>query len=145
MDIFFYSQYCRHSTTLLQFIVKNSLNDKLNFMCIDKRREENNCSFIPLENGEKYIIPPCVRSVPCLISIQNKYQVYTGITLITDYLTLNHNLSIHRDEPVSSNETVFSDANSVYKSSFQMNTLSDIPSDNAVNLEQIKLDTSGGI
>ena len=37
MDIFYYSNYCKHSQRVLQFLVKGGLVDKISFICIDKR------------------------------------------------------------------------------------------------------------
>ena len=49
MDTLYYSNYCKHSQRILQFLVKGNLVDKINFMCIDKRQQDDT-------NNQIYII-----------------------------------------------------------------------------------------
>ena len=68
MDILYYSNHCKHSQKILQFLVKGNMTDKLNFICIDKRVRDaqNNQTYILLENGKRVSLPPNVHSVPAL-------------------------------------------------------------------------------
>lgn len=52
MDILYYSNYCKHSQKIIQTLVKNNMKDKLNYICIDKRKrdESDNQIYVYLEN-----------------------------------------------------------------------------------------------
>ena len=56
MDILYYSNYCKHSQSVLQHLVKGNMTNKLNFICIDKRTKDlqNNQTYIILKMGKKY-------------------------------------------------------------------------------------------
>jgi hypothetical protein len=87
MDTLYYSNNCKHSQRVLQFLVKGNLADKLNFLCIDKRRRDpnNNQIYIHLENGQRVIMPPNVHSVPALLLVKQSYRVVLGDDIIQYY------------------------------------------------------------
>jgi hypothetical protein len=80
MDILYYSNYCKHSQTLIQTLVKGSLADKLSFVNIDKRKRDpkTNQVYIVLENGSQVMLPPNINSVPSLLLIKQQYRVICG-------------------------------------------------------------------
>jgi len=80
MDTLYYSNYCKHSQTVLQFLVKGDLANQLNFLCVDKRLRDpnNNQMYILLENGQRVIMPPNVHSVPALLLVKQNYRVILG-------------------------------------------------------------------
>jgi len=80
MDILYYSNYCKHSQLLIQYLSKSDLRNKLSFICIDKRSrdQKNNQLYIILENGSKVIMPPNVHSVPALLLVKQNYHVIYG-------------------------------------------------------------------
>lgn len=84
MDILYYSNYCKHSQKIVQTLVKNNFKDKISFICIDKRKKDqnNNQVYIVLENGSKVVMPPHIHSVPCLMLVKNNYQVMYGDDII---------------------------------------------------------------
>lgn len=84
MDILYYSNYCKHSQSVLQHLVKGNMTDKLNFICIDKRTKDpqNNQTYIILENGKKVSMPPNVHSVPALLQVKKNYNVILGEDII---------------------------------------------------------------
>jgi len=97
MDILYYSNYCKHSQKIIQFLVKNRLNDKLNFICIDKRRRDPKTGQIQivLENGNNVILPPNIHSVPSLLLVKQSYQVILGDDIIKQFQnTVNENNDI---------------------------------------------------
>ena len=55
MDILYYSNYCKHSKKLISTLTKNNMNDKISFICIDKRSldKNSNQTYLLLENGSK--------------------------------------------------------------------------------------------
>ena len=87
MDIFYYSNYCKHSQKVLQFLVKGNLVDKISFICIDKRFYDarTNQTKIALENGSSVILPPNVHSVPALLLVNKNYQMVLGDDIIKHY------------------------------------------------------------
>jgi hypothetical protein len=84
MDILYYSNYCKHSQSIIQTLVKSSLTDKISFICIDKRSRDpsNGQTYITLENGGKVIMPPNVHSVPSLLIVKEQYRVLMGDDII---------------------------------------------------------------
>ena len=109
MDTLYYSNNCKHSQRVLQFLVKGNLADKLNFLCIDKRRRDpnNNQMYIHLENGQRVIMPPNVHSVPALLLVKQSYRVVLGDDIIQHFQTaVSHEMKkrIQREviEPVGS-------------------------------------------
>jgi hypothetical protein len=84
MDILYYSNYCKHSQKIIQYLVKNRLNEKLNFICIDKRKRDpkTNQVQIILENGSVVVLPPNIQSVPALLLVKQSYQVVLGDDII---------------------------------------------------------------
>ena len=87
MDIFYYSNYCKHSQKVLQFLVKTNLVDSINFLCIDKRvfDKKTNQTKIALENGTQVILPPNLHSVPALLIVSKNYQLILGDDIMEHY------------------------------------------------------------
>jgi hypothetical protein len=87
MDILYYSNYCKHSQKLLQYLVKNGLSDKLNFICIDRRMRDpqTQATVVIMDNGNRVVIPPNVQSVPTLLLVKQKYSALVG-DAIYDYI-----------------------------------------------------------
>lgn len=79
-DILYYSNYCKHSQKLIQYLAKNGIANKLNCISIDKRTRDPKTqqTYIMLENGSAVLLPPNVHSVPSLLLINQKYSVITG-------------------------------------------------------------------
>ena len=84
MDILYYSNYCTHSQKVLQTLVKGNMSDKISFICIDKRVQDqkSNQIYIILENGGKVILPPNIQSVPALLLINENYRVLYGSEIV---------------------------------------------------------------
>jgi len=89
MDTLYYSNHCKHSQRVLQFLVKGNLAEKINFLCIDKRRRDpnNNQMYIILENGQRVVMPPNVNSVPALLLVKHSYRVILGDDIIQHFQT----------------------------------------------------------
>lgn len=84
MDILYYSNYCKHSQSIVGYITKSALIEKLNCICIDRRSRDpvTNQLMIQLENGKKVIMPPNVHSVPALLIVNQKYTAIFGDEII---------------------------------------------------------------
>jgi hypothetical protein len=77
-SILYYSNYCENSKTILANISKSSVKDKIHFMCIDKRVQKNNNTYIVLENNQQIILPNTITAVPALLLINQGYKVLYG-------------------------------------------------------------------
>jgi hypothetical protein len=80
MDILYYSNYCKHSKEILQYLVKNDVVKSLNCLCVDKRKVDPTTGqiFIVLENGTSVVMPPNIHSVPSLMLVRENYRVIMG-------------------------------------------------------------------
>lgn len=86
-NIFYYSNYCKHSQKVLQLLVKANLTNEINFICIDKRGRDPNTNqlFVILENGDRVLMPPNVHSVPSLLLVKEQYRVIYGDDVLKHY------------------------------------------------------------
>ena len=79
VDELYYSNYCRHSKDVINYIAKNSLINKISCVCIDKRiRDANNHIIIVLENGKQVFLPPSINDVPALLCRSKNHILITG-------------------------------------------------------------------
>jgi len=87
MDTLYYSNYCKHSQKVLNFLVKANLADSINFLCIDKRRKDATSGqiLLLLENGRSVPMPPHVHSVPALVGGQGYRIVYGGDEIVQHF------------------------------------------------------------
>jgi len=105
MDILYYSNYCKHSSKIIQLLAKNGLSDKLNCICIDKRKRDPKTGqmTILLEDGRQTILPPNVHSVPALLMIKQNYRVIIGEeiqTYLEPFIQANVDASVgYQGEP----------------------------------------------
>jgi hypothetical protein len=83
----------------VQTLVKASLNNKISFICIDKRETNAKTGqmLIVLENGTKVVLPPNVHSVPSLLLVNKNYKVLMGDEILQHY---------HKDIKDLNNEAV---------------------------------------
>ena len=77
-SIFYYSNYCQFSKSLLQKISKNKIKDQMHFICIDRRKKEGNATYIILENGQEILLPNTVTKVPALLLLNRGHHVLFG-------------------------------------------------------------------
>jgi hypothetical protein len=82
-SILYYSNFCKHSQTLLQTLSKQPSSKEIHFICIDKRlKDDKGKTFILLENGQKIIMPENVNRVPALLLLNQGYQVLYGESIL---------------------------------------------------------------
>ena len=84
MDTLYYSNFCKHSQAVIQFLVKANLAENMSFLCIDKRRKEGPQTVIVMENGKTVPMPPHVHSVPALV-LGKGYSVVYGEDIVRHY------------------------------------------------------------
>lgn len=87
LDLLYYSNYCSFSQKLIQYLVKNGMQKKLNYICIDNRKVDHRTNelFIYLANGKKVLMPPNIHSVPALLLTKEKFRVILGDDAIIAY------------------------------------------------------------
>lgn len=87
MDIFYYSNFCKHSKKILDFLVKGGIVESLSCICIDKRTRnpKTNQISIMLENGKQAIMPPNLKYVPALLLVNDNYKLVLGSDIIRHF------------------------------------------------------------
>jgi len=87
MDILYYSNYCKHSKKILEFLVKGGIVESLSCICIDKRTRDprTNQIIIILENGKQAVLPPNVKLVPALLLVNANYKLVLGSDIIRHF------------------------------------------------------------
>lgn len=73
----YFSNYCKHSTAILQELNKAGLQHKFAFICIDKRFVKDNVTYIMLPNGQSFPLPPMINRVPVLL-LKPKFEILSG-------------------------------------------------------------------
>jgi len=83
--ILYYSNYCNNCKNLLQNLAKNYNSKEIHFICVDKRVQEQEGTYLLLEKGEKVILPPNVTNVPALLLLNHGHRVIFG-NQITEHI-----------------------------------------------------------
>lgn len=77
--ILYYSNLCKHSQELLQFISKTPYHKNIHFICIDNRfMDKNNQIQIVLEDNSHIPLPEIINKVPSLLLIHKNNMVIMG-------------------------------------------------------------------
>lgn len=94
MDIFYYSNLCPHSQKVIQFIVKQQLQDRLSCICVDKRKYDANKNnmVVVLESGKQVMLPPNLQSIPAVLCVKRNYTLVMGTEPIIEYLQTAFNV-----------------------------------------------------
>tara|TARA_Y100000992_G_scaffold40709_1_gene22819 strand:+ start:1539 stop:2105 length:567 start_codon:yes stop_codon:yes gene_type:complete len=78
-SVFFYSNYCKHCEKILSDIIKHPLRNDLHYICIDKRRtNDEGITNIILENGTEMEMPNTLKKVPTLLLINRGNKIVEG-------------------------------------------------------------------
>jgi len=87
MNILYYSNYCKHSKQVLDFLVKNDMVKSLNCINVDRRKVDRHTGQmnVILEDGNTIVLPPNIHSVPSLLLIKENYRCITGNSIIEFY------------------------------------------------------------
>lgn len=72
--ILYYSNYCNNCKKILQDLAKSQEKKDIHFLCIDKRIQKNNKTYIVLENNQEILLPPQINRVPALLYLNNNGQ-----------------------------------------------------------------------
>ena len=81
-SILYYSNYCDNSKKILNTISRSNLIKNIHFLCIDKRIEKDNKTYIVLENNDLVLLPDNINAVPALLIINQNYKIIFGNEII---------------------------------------------------------------
>jgi len=85
--VLYYSNNCKHSQELLRMLSKSQQSKDIHFICIDKREVHKDGGIhILLENGQRLLLPPNVKSVPALLLLDHGNRVVLGLNEIKHVL-----------------------------------------------------------
>ena len=76
--ILYYSNFCNNCKKLLTSLSKSNRKNDVHFICIDKRIQKNNKTYVVLENGEEILLPGEIKGVPALLLIRENYRILYG-------------------------------------------------------------------
>jgi len=101
--ILYYSNFCEHSKELLQYLTKQNFTS-INYLCIDKRFEKDNNTYIIMENQKTIILPSIITSVPCLLLLDDGNKMLLGKEIYAFFKPKQVSLvkdATNNDEPMS--------------------------------------------
>tara|TARA_B100001093_G_C26805903_1_gene1005459 strand:- start:44 stop:679 length:636 start_codon:yes stop_codon:yes gene_type:complete len=96
--ILYYSNFCENSKKILQKIAKSNIKNDLHFICIDKRIQKNNKTYIILESNQEILLPDNINAVPALLLLNKNYQVIFGEEILTYLNPIENNIVQVKDE-----------------------------------------------
>ena len=105
--VLYYSNYCNHCKQLLLKLSRTKTRDDLHFVCIDKREKHKDGSInIILENGQRLLLPPNVKSVPTVLLLHHGNRVIDGLKEINHFLSpgeveINNKATNNNGEPLA--------------------------------------------
>ena len=83
--VLYYSKYCQNCNNVLKILGKSDIQNSIHFLCIDKRRyDQNGKMYIILDNGMNILLPDCIQQVPTLLLL-NKNKLLFGENKILDF------------------------------------------------------------
>ena len=81
-SILYYSNFCENSKKILLILSKSDIKNNMHFICIDKRIQKNNKTYVILDNYQEILLPSNITSVPSLLSIKDNYKVIVGENIL---------------------------------------------------------------
>ena len=81
--ILYYSNYCKNSSDIISKVAKSNIKSQIHFICIDKRFQKDNKTYLILENGDSIILPNNVTAVPALLLLNEDFKVIFGKEILT--------------------------------------------------------------
>ena len=81
-SILYYSNFCENCKNIISKISKSSIKNSLHFICIDKRMQKDNNTYIVLENNQQIVLPNTITAVPALLLINDNYKVLFGSDIV---------------------------------------------------------------
>lgn len=90
-NVLYYSNYCKHSKTLLDHLQKQNVLDSLDLICIDYRFMKDNITYIKLPSGQSFPLPPMINCVPTLCLMPN-YEILSGSNIMNYFKPMQENI-----------------------------------------------------
>jgi hypothetical protein len=75
--ILYYSNHCENSKKCIYELGKYQLKD-IHYLCIDKRIQKNNSTYLIIEDKHEVLLPPTVTKVPALLLLHKGHHVIFG-------------------------------------------------------------------
>ena len=106
-SVLYYSNYCNHCKQLLLKLSRTKTRDDIHFVCIDKReKHKDGTTHVILENGQRLLLPPNVKSVPTVLLLHHGNRVIDGLKEINHFLTpgevkINEKATNNNGEPLA--------------------------------------------
>lgn len=75
--ILYYSNHCENSKKCIYELGKYQLKD-VHYLCIDKRIQKNNSTYLIIEDKHEVLLPPTVTKVPALLLLNKGHHVIFG-------------------------------------------------------------------
>lgn len=84
-DVLYYSTNCPHCQRLLEYLARNGITNKFNFLSIDRRMRDPSTGqiLLILDRGTKVSLPPNIHNVPSLMLPKQSYRVLIGNDIYT--------------------------------------------------------------
>ncbi len=82
-SVLYYSNYCDNSKKLLSYLSKSSIKKNLHYVCVDRRVQKNNVTYVILENNQELLLPNTVNAVPALMLLNDEYKVLFGDNILS--------------------------------------------------------------
>ena len=104
-SVLYYSKFCNHCKELITRIAKTKTKNEIHFICIDSREKHTDgTTNIILENGQRILLPPNIKTVPAILLLHHGNRVLEGIKEILHYLkpgeeTIMNQATNHNGEP----------------------------------------------
>lgn len=79
-DVLYYSNYCEHSKTVLQFISRHGLIEHMSCISVDKRVQDpvTYQLYIITEKGRQIPLPPIIHNVPSILCVKKHCTIING-------------------------------------------------------------------
>lgn len=123
--VLYYSNFCENCKKIISHLSKSSIKNDLHYVCIDKRVNKNNATYVVLENNQELLLPDTVNRVPALMILNGEFKVLFGDDIL-NYL-----------KPVEQVNVAVATNFNGEPSAFNMNAgMTDVHSDNFSFLDQ---------
>jgi hypothetical protein len=101
--ILYYSNHCENSKKCIHHLGKYNIED-IHYLCIDKRIQKNNATYLIIEEKHEVLLPPTVTKVPALLLLNKGHHVIYGSDIYKYFEpkinTLQQNATSINEEPV---------------------------------------------
>lgn len=107
--ILYYSNFCNNCKKILTSLSKSNRKNDIHFICIDKRIQKNNKTYVVLDNAEEILLPTEIKGVPALLLIRENYKIIYGDEIfgflqpVENLPQKMNNLSVNNDIPQGMN------------------------------------------